>query len=223
MLVTRAKRCYTRREELNALLGFYNVSVILTYIGLCSAVCGMGFAMDGKLGAAVALLIVSGICDMFDGTIARATKRSKDAEVFGIQIDSLCDLVCFGVYPAVIAYSIGVRGVFGYIVLSLFVLGGVIRLGYFNVIEQKRQEETKEEKGMFHGLPITASAWLIPLFYLVRYFAGGEWILGLEIYMLVIAVLFVLDIKVRNPKHALKYVGAGVLVLAAVAAVLLMK
>lgn len=206
------------------MLGFYNVSVILTYLGLCGAVCGMGFAMDGRLGIAVALLMFSGLCDMFDGTIARATKRSEDAQVFGIQIDSLCDLVCFGVYPAVIAYSVGVRGVFGMIVLSLFVLGGVIRLGYFNVIEQKRQQETKEEKGVFHGLPITASAWLIPLFYFVRSLLGGSGgILALEIYMLVIALLFVLDIQIKNPKHALKYVGAAVLLLAAVAAVLLLR
>ena len=206
------------------MLGFYNVSVILTYLGLCGAVCGMGFALDGRLGLAMALLMFCGLCDMFDGTIARATKRSEDAQVFGIQIDSLCDLVCFGVYPAVIAYSVGVRGVFGMIVLSLFVLGGVIRLGYFNVIEQKRQQETKEEKGMFHGLPITASAWLIPLFYFVRHLLNcGDCLVGLEIYMLCIALLFVLDIKVKNPKHALKYAGAAVLVIAAVVAVLLLK
>ena len=91
-------------------VGFWNVSVILTYIELCIAVGSIATAAEGKLWVSVIGLILCGICDMFDGKIARATKRTKDAQVFGIQIDSLCDLVSFGVLPSAIGHGIGIRG-----------------------------------------------------------------------------------------------------------------
>ena len=67
-------------------VGFWNVSVILTYIELCIAVGSICAAADGKVWPAVIGLALCGLCDMFDGKIARATKRTKDAEVFGIQM-----------------------------------------------------------------------------------------------------------------------------------------
>ena len=86
------------------MIGYYNYSVILTYFGLCCAVFGMTMALRGDVRLALLCLMVCGICDMFDGTIARKCKRSEDAKSFGIQIDSLCDLVCFGVFPAILGY-----------------------------------------------------------------------------------------------------------------------
>ena len=90
------------------MIGFYNYSVILTYIGLASAVFGITQVMDGRQALPFLCLLLSGICDLFDGKIARSMKnRTEHEKVFGIQIDSLCDLVCFGVFPAVIGYSYG--------------------------------------------------------------------------------------------------------------------
>ncbi len=200
------------------MLGFYNVSVILTYVGLAGAVCGITLAMNGHIGAALALLMIAGVCDMFDGKIARATKRSDDAKTFGIQIDSLCDLVCFGVLPAVIAHALGVKGVFGCAVLAAYVLGAVIRLGYFNVIEQKRQQVSSEEKDMFHGLPVTTASWLLPIFLGVnRLISKSVSPLALTIFMLVVAVLFVLDVRVKNPSWpGARYVVSAVLIAAAI-------
>ena len=120
-------------------VGFWNVSVILTYIELCIAVGSICAAADGKIWYAVVGLALCGVCDMFDGKIARATKRTKDAEVFGIQIDSLCDLVSFGVLPSAIGHAMGITGI-AMAVLMFYTLCAVIRLGYFNVTEQKRQE-----------------------------------------------------------------------------------
>ena len=80
------------------MIGFYNYSVILTYISLLSSVFGMTQAIHGRFKAAVFCLALSGLCDMFDGKIARSMKnRTEDEKSFGIQIDSLCDVVCFGV------------------------------------------------------------------------------------------------------------------------------
>ena len=89
------------------MIGFYNASVILTYLGVVSAVFGMSQAFNGNFKIAILCLMISGLTDMYDGTIAKMIKRSEDAKKFGIEIDSLCDLVCFGVYPVVIGYCLG--------------------------------------------------------------------------------------------------------------------
>ena len=76
------------------MIGFYNYTVILTYIGLLSSIAGMMFAVNGWYKAALLCLAFSGLCDMFDGKIARRkTDRTEDEKSFGIQIDSLCDMV----------------------------------------------------------------------------------------------------------------------------------
>ena len=63
---------------------------------------------------AVLCLALSGLCDMFDGKIARRKiDRTDDEKCFGIQIDSLCDMVCFGAFPILLAYSLGMRGPIG--------------------------------------------------------------------------------------------------------------
>lgn len=83
------------------MIGFYNYSVILTYIGLVSSVFGITQVFENHMSIAFLCLLLSGICDLFDGKIARSMKnRTEHEKVFGIQIDSLCDLVCFGVFPA---------------------------------------------------------------------------------------------------------------------------
>ncbi len=178
-------------------LGYWNVSVILTYFELISAVTGITSAFDGKPERALLCLMICGLCDMFDGKIARATKRSEDACVFGIQIDSLCDLVSFGVLPAVMGCVWGIRG-WRRTVPALFVLCGLIRLAYFNVDEQKRQQQTDEKRQYYEGLPITSSAVGVPLLYALN--RVTHW--GMDRLMLwglgLMAILFISRIKVKK-------------------------
>ena len=85
------------------MLGIYNYTVILTYLGMLSGFAGILFAFEGQLWAALGCLMFSGVCDMFDGKVASTKKeRTRSEKRFGIQIDSLSDLVCFGVLPSVI-------------------------------------------------------------------------------------------------------------------------
>ena len=81
-------------------LGIYDYTVILTYISLGISVFGISRALEGDFKVAIFCLALSGLCDMFDGKIARTKKnRTDDEKNFGIQIDSLCDVVCFGIFP----------------------------------------------------------------------------------------------------------------------------
>ena len=93
------------------MLGVYDYTVVLTYVSLMVSVGGMMFAVNGHLHLGVMCLAISGLCDMFDGKIARTKKNRTEVEKrFGIQIDSLSDIVCFGVGPAVLCYCAGMRG-----------------------------------------------------------------------------------------------------------------
>ncbi len=206
------------------MIGFYNYTVVLTYIGLASAVFGMTQVFGGNYRAALLCLIVCGTCDMFDGKIARAKKdRTKQEKVFGIQIDSLCDLICFGMFPATLGYSLtaGKGGLMtlGTVAAVLFVLGAVIRLGYFNVMEQERQEVTEEHRKYYQGLPVTSVALILPCVYILSvYFNFLPLAQTYNVAMIVIAFLFVLDFKVRKPGNigVIAMTVAGLAVLAGV-------
>ena len=121
-------------------IGFYDYTVVLTYLSIVSAVFGMTLASKGHFFGAILCLLFSGLCDGFDGTVARTKKnRTEDEKNFGIQLDSLCDMFCFGIFPAMICYLLGVRGVIGLSIVFFYCLCAVIRLAFFNVLEIKRQ------------------------------------------------------------------------------------
>lgn len=202
------------------MIGYYNYTVILTYMSLVSSVIGMFLAVgfggnQPHPDFAIICLMVSGLCDMFDGKIARTKKdRTENEKKFGIQIDSLCDAICFGVLPAVIGYSIGMTDWCDLPVLILFPLCAVIRLAYFNVAEEDRQKKTSENRKVYEGLPVTSVALIFPLIYSFHKDIGAEWFPN--VYggiMIVIAIAFITRFKVKKPgmKAMLCFVGVGVI------------
>ena len=182
------------------LIGFYDYTVILTYLSLVSAVIGMVSASKGSFGTAIVCILVSGICDAFDGTVARTKKnRTEDEKNFGIQLDSLCDVVSFGVAPAFLCYHMGVDGIFGMICVCLFSLCALIRLAFFNVLEAKRQQAEDGCNKYYRGLPVTSISMIFPVVYLLRGVCSEEAFAGILHGMLIIvAFLFVLDFKVKK-------------------------
>ena len=175
----------------------------MTYISLLVSVGGMMFTMNGYYKLAVTCLALSGLCDMFDGKIARSKKnRTEDEKRFGIQIDSLCDIVCFGVAPALLCYRMGMNGVFGIVILMFYVLAGLIRLAYFNVMEEHRQDETAENRKYYQGLPITSMAIILPLVMLCAPFLKEYFITALYAAVLIVGILFIADFKMQKPKNA---------------------
>ena len=182
-------------------IGFYDYTVILTYMSLISAVLGTIFAHKGIFGAAMLCLFLSGFCDAFDGKVARTKKnRTDDEKAFGIQLDSLCDVVSFGMAPAFTLYCMGVNSAIGVAILCCYCICAVIRLAFFNVQEAKRQQVESGSNKFYRGLPVTTSALIFPLFYLVRPLLPGKlFVMGLYILAAVTAFLFVLDFKVKKP------------------------
>ena len=183
------------------LIGFYDYTVILTYISVISAVVGMIFAHQGSFGGAMLCLFLSGFCDAFDGTVARSKKnRTEDEKAFGIQLDSLCDVVSFGVAPAFACYRMGVNSVPGMVILCVYVVCAVIRLAFFNVQEAKRQQVEEGCNKYYRGLPVTSSAIIFPVFYLLRPLLPAKlFAVLLHVLCGLIAFLFVLDFRVKKP------------------------
>ena len=90
------------------MLGVYDYTVVLTYVSVLISMGGMLFSVNGYPRMAIVCLALSGFCDMFDGKIARTKKNRTEVEKkFGIQIDSLADIICFGVGPTLICISYG--------------------------------------------------------------------------------------------------------------------
>lgn len=172
------------------MIGFYNYSVILTYLGLGSAIGGIVLALDKQPKLAVLCLLVCGLCDMFDGTIARTCKRSDDAKRFGVQIDSLCDLVCFGVFPAMIGWAIGPANWFTVVCMIIYVLAAVIRLAYFNVQEINREREDGGMRAYYEGLPVTSSALIMPIVIMAGVITHVRWTYIYPITLLLMGAAF---------------------------------
>ena len=180
------------------LIGFYDYTVILTYLSLISGLAGIKFSFDGRFGLAIGCLVFSGVLDMFDGAVARTKKnRTQDEKNFGIQLDSLCDIVCFGVLPAIFLYCSGVQTLLGMAILALYVLCALIRLAFFNVLETRRQQAEGGCAKGYRGLPVTSISMILPFFFLIG-LALPENVVQVIYYVvpLLTAVLFVADFPI---------------------------
>lgn len=182
------------------MIGFYNYTVILTYLGLACSTAGILFALNGRIELAVAGLMLSGLCDMFDGAVARTRKRTDQEKRFGIQIDSLQDMVCFGILPAVIGYCLGMTTWYYIVVLILYPIAAMIRLAYFNVTEEDRQAQTTEKRRSYEGLPVTNAAIIFPfVFSLRKMLSVGQLTAVYALVMLLTAVAFLYRFKLKKP------------------------
>ncbi|MBQ6907904.1 MAG: CDP-alcohol phosphatidyltransferase family protein [Clostridia bacterium] len=215
------------------MIGYYNYTVILTYVSLISASTGIFVSLSGNGHPYVGIifLMISGMCDAFDGKVASTNKnRSNDEKLFGIQIDSLSDLVAFGVLPACIGVSLlktthfidNIGTLYGnslkiaaivviYLIFVFFVLAGMIRLAYFNVTECNFLLTAGLPKKHFTGLPITTSSMIFPTILLIQYFIKTDITAIFYLFMLITGIAFIVPFKVKKPtlKWVLIMIGIG--------------
>ena len=186
------------------MLGVYNYTVILTYVGMLSGFSGILCAFEGNVVWALNCLILAGICDVFDGKVASTKQdRTRSEKRFGIQIDSLSDLVCFGVLPAVIVYTLG-RGWLRAVACGAYVLCALIRLAWFNVDEEARQDFDTGRRKVYLGLPVTSAAAVFPLLYgLSILFCWPVRVLSIFVLILV-AAAFLTPFSIRKPSLSVR-------------------
>ena len=155
----------------------------------------------------------SGVCDMFDGAVAQRCKRNEEEKMFGIQIDSLCDLVAFGALPAVITLRMAENSTLGKIGAAMILLSSVIRLGYFNVQEMNRNRSVPRKT--YTGLPVTVAALLFPALLLLNLPIGLSWGIWAPLCLILLAAFEVSKLPVPKPHGNKKYflLGVGLLLL----------
>ncbi len=199
------------------LIGFYNYTVILTYLGAAAAVCGIFFSAEGYPFWGIICLMFAGLTDMFDGKVASTMKRTPSEKAFGIQIDSLCDLISFGVLPMAIGYGLGLNGVIFYFSAACYVLCAIIRLGYFNVDEAERQQTETGRRKTYYGLPVTAAAILFPTIFGFKSLLGDFMPIVYQIAIFGAAAAFIIKFAIPKPNKkgipVLLLIGLAIIVL----------
>lgn len=178
-------------------------SVLLTYLGVIFAVVSMYFAFTKMAFAEVnymryslVFLVLAGICDMFDGKVARMCKRTPEEKEFGVQIDSLADTVSFLVLPVVIMSSLGMTSIFEVIVYALFILCGISRLAYFNC-----NASLDGPVKFYNGLPVTSTSIVYPVLGLLHGIVPESVFEIIYIVAtIIIAMLFIIRIKIPKLK-----------------------
>lgn len=218
------------------MLGYYDYTVWLTYASLLSAGTGILVCLNGGghpyLG--IFFLMICGFCDAFDGKVARSKKNRTKAECcFGIQIDSLSDLVAFGVLPACIGNAmlrvlpsmeelprahvekmstVPFISLF-YAIMLVYMLATLIRLAYFNVMEEERQQKEGGTRKYYEGLPVTSAALVFPLVVSLQYVTPWDITPFYFVAMIVSSLSFLMPIPVRKPGMR------GILIMVAIGAI----
>lgn len=207
------------------LLGYYDYTVVLTYLGMLFAFRGIIDSIGENYISAVICLMLAGVCDMFDGAVASTKDRTVSEKKFGIQIDSLSDLISFGVLPGIFCYMISGQNPYVGIVSSIYVLCALIRLSFFNVLEEERQATTTEKRTVYLGVPVTTIAVILPLAYM---FETKESFISTVIYVVVMILCacgFLSPLNIKKPKTVGKclLIALGILEITGVALMKLNK
>ena len=130
---------------------------MLTLIGVCIGLSSIRFALDGKFEFAIIAIILAAIIDGLDGRIARLIKGTSKV---GKELDSLTDMISFGVAPAFIMYfwSLSALGKFGWLLCLIYVICVALRLARFNV---NSNQAPSWKDNFFEGVPSPAGGILV--------------------------------------------------------------
>ena len=174
----------------------------ITLLALASGITAIRFGIDDKWAIAVSFIILAGILDMLDGRAARMLGADSR---FGAQLDSLADLVSFGVAPGIIMYrwSLHQMDHLGWIAALIFCACGAIRLARFNV-ESVRDEGATKGNPYFTGLPTPAAACMVLLPLLVSFQWNDPMIKHAWVSLTILLVTSALMVS-RLPTPSIKY------------------
>ncbi len=160
-----------------------------TFGNLAFGILSILFTMDGKYHLAAFAVIGAALLDRYDGRIARKFNASSK---LGVELDSLADLISFGVAPSILGWALFLSdyGIIGYIVVCAFPICGAYRLARFNV-------NVSEFDNVFMGIPITIAGFVMVLDYLVFIYWKEH---GIISTILLIAFAYLMVSKVQFKK-----------------------
>ena len=181
----------TRQKPSGIKKGIFLLPNLITSASLFGGFYSIIASLDGEFGKAAIAIIISAVLDGLDGRVARLTRSTSK---FGVEYDSLADLIAFGLAPGILIFTWALRpfGRYGWLAAFLYVVCGALRLARFNI-----QISTIESK-RFNGLPIPASAALVAATVLIFFHFGYEEITKhVTILIMVYALAFLMVSNVK--------------------------
>lgn len=134
---------------------------LITVLAICAGLTGIRLAFEGRYELAVAMVLLAAFLDGIDGRVARLLKATSS---FGVQMDSLADIINFGVAPALVSYAFLLDGAhsMGWIACLLYAIAAGLRLARFNVMAE-RDVKAPWQSEFFVGVPAPMGAMLVML------------------------------------------------------------
>ena len=180
-------------------LGRIDPPSMLTLLSIVLSCTAVILTEHGRLELGAICLMYAGLCDLFDGWLARKLRVSGEAAELGKQLDSLADMASFGVVPPLLIFAAGLRGTAMGLAAVFYACCAAIRLAHFNV-----HGTIGEGSGRYYtGLPVTYAALVFPL---VLYVCTSPamppegWPLQLSLWA--VGMLFIVRIPVPKPRGA---------------------
>jgi CDP-diacylglycerol--serine O-phosphatidyltransferase len=194
-----------RRQRLREIPLRMVVPNLVTVLAICAGLSGVRLAFEGRFEIAVAMVLVAAMLDAIDGRLARMLKATSN---FGAQMDSLADIVNFGVAPALVLYAYGLdrAGAFGWIAALVFAIACGLRLARFNImLEDPHRPAWKND--YFVGVPAPAGAILVMLPIYIGFLGmpiGRGFGIAASLFTVAIALLMVSQLPVYSGKSGLR-------------------
>jgi len=184
--------CLRSEKRENLRKGVYLLPNLITAAGIFAGFYVIIAATDGHYERAAWFVLVAAIFDGLDGKVARLTGTSSK---FGVELDSLADVISFGVAPGVLLYLWALRpfGKLGWLAAFLYVICGALRLARFNV-----QVSTVESR-RFVGIPIPAAACIVATCVLLFYELGGTG--TIKMFSMVVLVFILAFLMISNVEY----------------------
>ena len=177
------------------IIGYYRKCDILTMCGTFLAFIGIILAINDHFTFSAFCLFLCCVCDGFDGKLARMKRYKKEQKVYGAQLDSLSDVICFGVFPAILT-SLICNNIYVYIISAIYMLCGLVRLAYFNTLDIM----PKSKKNVFIGVPITTVAIIYPIIlFIIRFINFNILKIVMPIILLILSISYILNIEFKKP------------------------
>lgn len=176
-------------------IGYYRKCDLLTMTGTICSFVGLIMVLKNHYTVSVLFMLLSGLCDAFDGRLARKYKYNKSQQTYGIELDSLSDVICFGFFPAALTAALS-NSIVSLAICAFYLLCGVIRLAYFNMLSITNEAK----KNTYIGLPITSVAIVYPIVMLITRMINFNLLkYVMPTLLLILGMCFISNFEMKKP------------------------
>ena len=169
-------------------IGFYDYTVLFTCLILFLGTAGIFFAVSSAPVVGLIFLMICGLLDMFDGKLASTKERTMVEKRYGLRVDTLSDMVAFGLLPVAIGYGCGLTHPVVILLMSLYAVAVEIRLSFINLAQETCLQQGNLQFRSHEGLPVKHISLILPAVYLLRGVVGNSAFSWIYLIVLLLAI-----------------------------------